>query len=162
MFHEILSQKELMISNKNGLLHKLGLNGREVNFNNEQIRFFKPTANNIYSLGGRKGKAIKFQSFPSFFHSEFSFSLEKYFNDWNKILLDKDEKERMDNFAVISRDDLSRRKVADEMKIAADKQAKYESQLKKMGIPVIVGLVNYSIIFFWENLNHDFVRIDVN
>lgn len=68
--------------------------------------------------------------------------LEKYFNDWNKILLDKDEKERMDNFAVISRDDLSRRKVADEMKIAADKQAKYESQLKKMGIPVIVGLVN--------------------
>lgn len=68
--------------------------------------------------------------------------LEKYFNDWNKIFLDKDEKERMDNFAVISRDDLSRRKVADEMKIAADKQAKYESQLKKMGIPVIVGLVN--------------------
>lgn len=48
----------------------------------------------------------------------------------------------MDNFAIISRDDLSRRKVADEMKIAADKQAKYESQLKKMGIPVIVGLVN--------------------
>jgi hypothetical protein len=67
--------------------------------------------------------------------------LEKYFNDWNKILLDKDEKERIDNFAVISRDDLSRRKVADEMKAAADKQAKYESQLKKMGIPVIVGLV---------------------
>lgn len=51
----------------------------------------------------------------------------------------------MDNFAIISRDDLSRRKVADEMKIAADKQAKYESQLKKMGIPVIVGLVNVDI-----------------
>lgn len=48
----------------------------------------------------------------------------------------------MDNFAIISRDDLSRRKVADEMKVAADKQAKYENQLKKMGIPVIVGLVN--------------------
>lgn len=47
----------------------------------------------------------------------------------------------MDNFAIISRDDLSRRKIADEMKMAADKQAKYESQLKKMGIPVIVGLV---------------------
>lgn len=67
--------------------------------------------------------------------------LEKYFNDWSKILLDKDEKEKMDKFAVISRDDLSRRKVADEMKMMADKQAKYESQLKKMGIPVIVGLV---------------------
>jgi hypothetical protein len=69
---------------------------------------------------------------------------EKYFNEglqWNKILLDKDEKERMDNFAIISRDDLSRRKVADDMKISADKQAKYESQLKKMGIPVMVGLV---------------------
>lgn len=66
---------------------------------------------------------------------------EKYFNDWSKILLDKDEKERMDKFAVISRDDLSRRKVADEMKMMADKQAKYELQLKKMGIPVIVGLV---------------------
>lgn len=80
--------------------------------------------------------------FPHNLLSIFSTSrLEKYFNDWNKILLDKDEKERMENFAVISRDDLSRRKVADEMKIAADKQAKYESQLKKMGIPVIVGLV---------------------
>lgn len=67
--------------------------------------------------------------------------LEKYFNDWSKILLDKDEKERMDKFAVISRDDLSRRKVADEMKMMADRQAKYETQLKKMGIPVIVGLV---------------------
>lgn len=66
---------------------------------------------------------------------------EKYFNDWSKILLDKDEKEKMDKFAVISRDDLSRRKVADEMKMMADRQAKYESQLKKMGIPVIVGLV---------------------
>jgi len=65
---------------------------------------------------------------------------EKYFNDWNKILLDKDEKERMDNFASISRDELSRRKVADEMKAAAERQSKYESQLKKMGIPVIVGL----------------------
>lgn len=53
----------------------------------------------------------------------------------------------MDNFAIISRDDLSRRKIADEMKIAADKQAKYESQLKKMGIPVIVGLVNSNA---WE------------
>lgn len=72
--------------------------------------------------------------------------LEKYFNDWNKILLDKDEKERMDNFAVISRDDLSRRKVADEMKVSADKQAKYESQLKKMGIPVIVGLVSFASV----------------
>lgn len=68
------------------------------------------------------------------------FELEKYFNDWNKILLDKDEKDRMDSFAVISRDDLSRRKVADEMKLAADKQSKYESQLKRMGVPVIVGL----------------------
>jgi hypothetical protein len=28
------------------------------------------------------------------------------------------------------------------MKIAADKQAKYENQLKKMGLPVIVGLVS--------------------
>lgn len=52
----------------------------------------------------------------------------------------------MDNFAIISRDDLSRRKVADEMRVAADKQAKYENQLKKMGIPVIVGLVKYSLI----------------
>jgi hypothetical protein len=66
---------------------------------------------------------------------------EKYYNDWNKILLDKDEKDKMDNFAIISRDDLTRRKVADDMKIAAEKQAKYESQLKKMGVPVIVGLV---------------------
>lgn len=49
----------------------------------------------------------------------------------------------MDNFAIISRDDLSRRKVADEMKVSADKQAKYETQLKKMGIPVIVGLVSF-------------------
>lgn len=76
------------------------------------------------------------------FRSIYGRFAEKYFNDWNKILLDKDEKDRMDNFAVISRDDLSRRKVADEMKIAADKQAKYESQLKKMGIPVIVGMVS--------------------
>lgn len=73
-----------------------------------------------------------------------SFVSEKYFNDWNKILLDKDEKDKMDTFAIISRDDLSRRKVADDMKMTAEKQAKYESQLKKMGIPVIVGLVrNY-------------------
>lgn len=89
------------------------------------------------------------------FSARFPFRLlshlaEKYFNDWNKILLDKDEKERMDSFAVISRDDLSRRKVADEMKIAADKQAKYESQLKKMGIPVIVGLVNFLVVQFLD------------
>jgi hexosaminidase len=70
---------------------------------------------------------------------------EKYFNDWNKILLDKDEKDKMDSFAIISRDDLTRRKVADEMKIAADKQAKYESQLKKIGVPVIVGLVSLRV-----------------
>lgn len=44
-----------MLGNKqNGLLHKLG---REINFNNnEPIRFFKPTANNLYSIG-RKGKS---------------------------------------------------------------------------------------------------------
>lgn len=62
----------------------------------------------------------------------------------------------MDNFAIISRDDLSRRKVADEMKIAADKQAKYESQLKKMGIPVIVGMV--SSILTNDEGDSDFVE----
>lgn len=47
--------QELMLGNKhNGLLHKLGLNGREINFNNEPIRFFKPTVSNLYSIG-RKG-----------------------------------------------------------------------------------------------------------
>jgi len=66
---------------------------------------------------------------------------EKYFKDWNKILLDKDEKDRIDNFAIISRDDIVRRKIADEMKLSANKQAEYEGYLKKMGIPVIVGLV---------------------
>lgn len=85
---------------------------------------------------------------------------EKYFNDWSKILLDKDEKERMDKSAVISRDDLSRRKVADEMKMMADRQAKYESQLKKMGIPVIVGLVICGNQCFQSNdfIVHSIVR----
>lgn len=47
--------QELMLGTKqNGLLHKLGINGREINFNNEPLRFFKPTAGNIFSLG-RKG-----------------------------------------------------------------------------------------------------------
>lgn len=67
--------------------------------------------------------------------------LEKYFKDWNKILLDKDEKDRIENFAIISRDEIVRRKIADEMKMSANKQAEYEGYLKKMGIPVIVGLV---------------------
>lgn len=50
----------------------------------------------------------------------------------------------MENFAIISRDEIARRKMADEMKVAADRQARYEGQLKKMGIPVIVGLVCYA------------------
>lgn len=55
-FTQILANsQELMLGNKQtGLLHKLGLNGREINFNHEPIRFFKPTASNLYSLG-RKG-----------------------------------------------------------------------------------------------------------
>lgn len=78
--------------------------------------------------------------------------LEKYFNDWNKILLDKDEKERIENFAIISRDDIARRKkIADDMKVAADRQAKYENQLKKMGLPVIVGLVSRFKIYSKSN-----------
>lgn len=45
-----------MLGNKqNGLLHKIAINGREINFNNEPLRFFKPTAGNIFTLG-RKGK----------------------------------------------------------------------------------------------------------
>lgn len=45
-----------MLGNKqNGLLHKIGINGREINFNSEPQRFFKPTAGNIFTLG-RKGK----------------------------------------------------------------------------------------------------------
>lgn len=67
--------------------------------------------------------------------------VEKYLNDWNKILLDKDEKDRIENFAIITRDDVARKKVANEMKLASDRQNKYENQLKKMGLPVIVGLV---------------------
>lgn len=49
--------QELMLGNKqSGLLQKLGLNGRETNFNHEPIRFFKPTVSNLYSIG-RKGKS---------------------------------------------------------------------------------------------------------
>lgn len=39
---------------QSGLLTRLGINGREINFNNEPIRFFKPTVSNLYSIG-RKG-----------------------------------------------------------------------------------------------------------
>lgn len=48
--------QEFMSGNKqSGLLTRLGVNGREINFNNEPIRFFKPTvSNNLYSIG-RKG-----------------------------------------------------------------------------------------------------------
>lgn len=53
---------------------------------------------------------------------------------------DKDEKDRMENFAILSRDELTRRKANDEIKLSADKQAQYEHHLKKMGVPVIVGL----------------------
>lgn len=130
-----------MLENKqSGLLHKLGLNGREISFkDNEPLRFFKPTLSSGFSLGRKGEKKKKWKNEPLSLIWRIS---EKYFNDWNKILLDKDEKERMDKFAVISRDDLTRRKVADEMKMATERQAKYESQLKKMGIPVIVGLVS--------------------
>lgn len=55
--------------------------------------------------------------------------------------MDKDEKDRIDNFAIISRDEIVRRKIADEMKLSANKQAEYEGYMKKMGLPVIVGLV---------------------
>lgn len=45
-----------MLGNKqNGFLNKLGINGRDVNSNNEPLRFFKPTANSLYSIG-RKGE----------------------------------------------------------------------------------------------------------
>jgi len=48
--------QELMLGRKhNTLLQKLGLNGgREINFQNEPIRFLRPTVANLYSLG-RKG-----------------------------------------------------------------------------------------------------------
>lgn len=51
----------------------------------------------------------------------------------------------MENFAILSRDDLARKKITDEMKLATDTQTKYENQLKKMALPVIVGLVMFSI-----------------
>ncbi|KAL7034425.1 hypothetical protein ACKWTF_007961 [Chironomus riparius] len=115
-----LSIKELMVGNKYGLLQKLGMNRKDANSENEPI-LLKPTAINLQTLYALNRR-------------------EKYFKDWNKILLDKDEKDRIDNFAIISRDDIVRRKIADEMKLSANKQAEYEGYLKKMGIPVIVGL----------------------
>jgi hypothetical protein len=162
-----------MMGNKYGLLQKLErINDRDVNLNNEPVRFFlKPTAINIHSLN-RKGQHLsQILITLSIFHVHLSLflylslvfflllTLEKYFKDWNKILLDKDEKERVDNFAIISRDDITRRKAADEMKIAADRQAKYENQLKKMGIPVIVGLVRNicSLLITIELLSIDLI-----
>jgi hypothetical protein len=138
-----------MIENsKYGMLQKLAVNQKDVN---EPLRFlYKPTAINLQTLHdlNRRGKLF---CNVNFMHEQFrnvlSVSLshtEKYFKDWNKILLDKEEKERIENFAIISRDEIARRRVADEMKVAADRQAKYEAQLKKMGIPVIVGLVRMS------------------
>ena len=38
------------------------------------------------------------------------------------------------------------------MKLASDRQNKYETQLKKMGLPVIVGLVKFNT--FYLNVNN--------
>lgn len=61
---------------------------------------------------------------------------EKYKN--NIILSDKSSK----SSSNLDENVQERRKKIEEMKIASENQRKYESQLKKMGIPVINGLVN--------------------
>lgn len=61
---------------------------------------------------------------------------EKYKN--NKILSDKSPK----SSSFLDENVQERRRKLEEMRIASENQKKYENQLKKMGIPVINGLVN--------------------
>jgi hypothetical protein len=57
----------------------------------------------------------------------------------NKILSDKSPK----YLDLIDENEIERKKKMEEMKIMTETQRKYESQLKKMGIPVINGLVSH-------------------
>ncbi|XP_055606954.1 hexosaminidase D-like [Uranotaenia lowii] len=60
-------------------------------------------------------------------------SRAKFFNEWEAIMQDRDEKPH-------SAREINKRRSTEELRIAAEKQNHYEHELKKMGVPVIAGI----------------------
>jgi len=62
------------------------------------------------------------------------------FDKLDPILLNKQSAKYLQNLEMPSRDEIVRRKIAEQLRYAAEKQTNYEHELQKMGIPIVAGL----------------------
>lgn len=65
---------------------------------------------------------------------------DKHFKQFDSFLMDKEAKKVLQNLQMPSRDEIARRRDSDHLRNAAERQAHYEHELNRMGIPVIAGL----------------------
>lgn len=120
-------------------LNKLGLSQFQSKYNyestsDEKVKFVQPTGD---TSTGR---------------------IKSVFRQLDSLFFDKNAENLLRNLEMPSRDAIARRHIADELKMQAQMESKYEHDLQRMGIPFIGGLTAKGTI---KPLNQRLVHLDL-